>query len=458
MKRLLQVICCLLLLASSLVAATNSLDWRHNENRVDADISTWTLDQLLEQISAASGWEVLVEPGAEHEVSVKFKGLTIERALPRLLGKLNYALLPQTNAPPRFCVYQTSVGKATRVVRHTIKAADDDSSDAIPNELVITLDPSSSLTIEQLAEMLGAKIVGRVDGLRTYLLRFEDADAANAAREKLAQNPDVAQVDSNYMMDPPVNALTAPGSALPFNLKATAVGDPNNLIIGLIDSRVQELDPAMQAFLLPGIEVVGSASPAKDLTHGTSMAQTLLQGLMAGTQGNGVSNVKILPVDVYGDRATTSTFDVAAGIVQAVNNGAMTINLSLGSSGNSLFLQKVIQDCVQQGVTFFAAAGNIPTDSPTYPAAYPEVTAVTAGDRNKNLAPYANYGSFVDLIGPGGSIVKYGGQTHYVGGTSVATAFMTGMAVGAADASGKPITEVQSAILQNFGFQPPAKK
>ena len=80
--------------------------------------------------------------------------------------------------------------------------------------------------------------------------------------------------------------------------------------------------------------------------------------------------------------------------------------------------------------------------------------AVTAGDRERNLAPYANFGDFVDVMGPGGSIINYGGQTHFVGGTSVATAYITGLALGAADISGKPLGTVQTVIRQNLGFQP----
>ncbi|MFN7140978.1 MAG: hypothetical protein ACK4UN_16735, partial [Limisphaerales bacterium] len=89
---------------------------------------------------------------------------------------------------------------------------------------------------------------------------------------------------------------------------------------------------------------------------------------------------------------------------------------------------------------------------------YPEVTAVTAGDPNKNLAPYANRGSFVDLIGPGGVVVRHDGRTHFVGGTSVASAYVSGLAVGTAAVSGRSMTEVQALLRQNLGFTPPDTK
>jgi hypothetical protein len=145
--------------------------------------------------------------------------------------------------------------------------------------------------------------------------------------------------------------------------------------------------------------------------------------------------VKILPVDIYGSNPQTTTFDVAQGIYRAVTAGANVVNLSLGSPGDSAVLRKLIQQASQQGVVFFGAAGNEPVTTPTYPAAYPEVVAVTAGDRNGQVAEYANRGSFVDLITPGTSIVPYRGQTYIISGTSAATAYASGLAAGLADAN-----------------------
>ena len=45
-----------------------------------------------------------------------------------------------------------------------------------------------------------------------------------------------------------------------------------------------------------------------------------------------------------------------------------------------------------------------PSTIPVYPAAYPDVVAVTAGDKKGNIAPYANRGSFVDVVAPGVSL------------------------------------------------------
>src|SRR5581483_11302464 len=144
---------------------------------------------------------------------------------------------------------------------------------------------------------------------------------------------------------------------------------------------------------------------------------------------------KILPVNVFGNNETTTTFDIASGVQQAVNGGATMLNMSLGSTGDSQVLRNVIAQAAQLGIPIFAAAGNEPVTTPTYPAAYPGVTAVTASDPSGQLASYANRGSFVKMIAPGDNVVAYGGQNYLVEGTSTSTAIVSGMAAGLADSS-----------------------
>ena len=108
---------------------------------------------------------------------------------------------------------------------------------------------------------------------------------------------------------------------------------------------------------------------------------------------------------------------------------------------------------VLKRILFFGAAGNQPTGNPTYPAAFPDVVAVTAGDRQGNIAPYANYGSFVDAIAPGTSLVDYQGQSYLVRGTSAATAYVSGTAAGYR-AAGNPPQNVETFLRQTLAPRP----
>jgi hypothetical protein len=437
---------CLLLACglSAQAAETNLLVWDRANDRVDADVRGELVLPLLEQIAKQSGWHVFVEPDViKQTASAKFKDLSFSDALRMLLGNVNFAIVPQTNGPTRLYVFHTSAKNATQPVRAAKAAA----PRRIENQLLLRLKPG--VNADALAKSLGAKITGRDDKHGIYRLEFTDAATTDAALASLKNNSDVTSVDYNYHLDPPPPAQAlASAPQAPVSLQLKPPGGSGRVIVGVVDTGVQSLDPSLQKFLLKQISVAGDAPDAgSDLTHGTAMVETILRGLGIVEQGN--TSVMILPVDVYGANAGTTSWDVANGIVQAVNNGATVINMSLGGTGDSSFLQSLIQQTIASGIPIFASAGNEPVSTPTYPAAYPGVIAVTAVQQGK-LAPYANYGSFVDLAAPDSCVVYLGGQAWYVQGTSVSSAYMAGFAAATADATHKDWTLILQALSRSF--------
>ncbi len=413
------LITCFLCLAGSLPAA-DSLAWNTNSSRVTADVQSWDLVSLLENIASATGWEIYVEPRTRHQASVKFKERPPGDALRMLLGNLSYALLPQTNAPSKLYVFRNNRNDATQLVRARKK------SGKLDKELIVTMKPGASLD----TNALGAKVMGKIDKLNAYRLEFKDAAAAEEARKKLEQDENVDLVDSNYDIARPPGAESLSMSSIPgldLKIKPNAAGD--GPIIGLIDTAVQRQGSARDGFYLPPISVAGDAALAGDEpTHGDAMAEALLHGLEM--QKCDTTGARILPVDIYGNMPSASTFQLIDGLMKALEGGANVVNMSLGSSGGNALTHRIIQEGTAKGVLFFGAAGNEPTTSPTYPAAYPEVTAVTAVDRNGKIAPYANYGDFVDVGAPGTVIVPFNGRSYAVMGTSPSTAWASGLATG----------------------------
>jgi hypothetical protein len=156
----------------------------------------------------------------------------------------------------------------------------------------------------------------------------------------------------------------------------------------------------------------------------------------------------ILPVDVFGSGGSTTSFSVAQGIMAALNGGAQIINMSLGSESPSKLTEKIIAQNPDR--FFIAAAGNTPVTTPTYPAAINGVLAVTAGDRNGNIASWANYGDFVDVVAPGVSIVHQNNYAYLVSGTSPATAYISGVAAGYMSENGATRTETEAQIKKAF--------
>jgi hypothetical protein len=193
-------------------------------------------------------------------------------------------------------------------------------------------------------------------------------------------------------------------------------------------------------------------------THGTSMWETLLKGVAAGDGTGAGSQVRVLPIDIYGNNATTSTFEVAEGIYRALEGGASVINLSLGSDGDTPYLRDLIRQATDAGRVIVASAGNQPVDTPVYPAAYPGVIAVTAGDQRGQIAPYANFGDFVDVVAPGTSLIPFNGQGWKVTGTSPAAAYVTGLIAGSADSTGRPAAQAAPVVLKSLPVpQPPQR-
>jgi hypothetical protein len=452
MSKVRPILFCLLLAFSFSASATttNSLVWRAAGDRVSADLHGELLWPLLEDIAHKTGWHIFVEPGTERNASVKFKNLPSGEALKMLLGDLNFALVPQTNAPARLYVFRTTMQNATKQV----SAAR--TSRRVANELLVRVKPGTD--IDALAKLLGAKIVGRMDKLGVFLFQFGDAAATDAALAQLQNDSDVLAVDYNYYLDPPPLAQPVSSSALPsgvapvsLTLNPPTPGDPCSPIVGLIDTGIQSqslgnLGPSV----LPPISVVGDSSPggAALPTHGTAMLQTILRAVSQSSGGS--SSVRILPVDVYGSGETTTSWNVALGVQAAVNNGATILNLSLGGASDSSVLENVIQQAMANGVVIFAAAGNTPVNTPTFPAAISGVNDVTALGSPGQLASYANFSPQVDMALPGASVVYLGSQAYIVEGTSPATAYATGVAAGTKNVNCMTWAQILSTMQTKF--------
>jgi hypothetical protein len=415
---------------------------------------------VLSVLGETTGWEVFVEPGTDPIISTTFQGEEPSEALRRLVGGLNFALLPQASGPARLFVYQGAVGNATLVVPHAGPGPGDTKAPrGIPDELVVSLKPGHKRDIDAIARGLGAKVIGRDDALGLYRLRFSDEAAAESARTALAADEDVGSVDSNFNIQRPgqLDPLRL-SSAPPIQIRASSAGSADQVVVAVIDTAVDASNPRIKDFLLAPLSVADTPGGATDgLSHGTAMAETILRGVSLTSQEVDGSRVRLLPIDVYGSSETTTLFELARALQLAVQSGARILNMSLGSEGEAPFLKREIQAIAALDIVMVAAAGNRPVTTPVYPAAEPEVTAVTAGDSQGHIAPYANRGAFVDVIAPGANVVYSGGSAYLGTGTSFATAWFSGMAAGGATQTGLTPASAAAQLRQKLAFPPSAK-
>ena len=330
---------------------------------------------------------------------------------------------------------------------------------------------------ELLAKLGGVKLkdLSLVNGSAVWL--------PNKASEKaLGRGPGILRVEDDIL----VSALGKPS-----NLGKTPAPQPVQSLPWGVDRVDAELvwpggntaDPVKVAVVDTGIskdhpdlQVQGgynAINPTKswndDNGHGSHVA-----GIVAafnnsiGVVGVGPA-VDLLAIKVLSRSGSGFLSDVIEGIQWAMNNGAQVINLSLGSSSGSQAMHDAVAAAHNAGVVVVAAAGNS-GGAVIYPAAYPEVIAVSATDSNNFLASFSSFGPEVDLAAPGVGILSTYKGTGYAtfSGTSMAAPHVTGAAalvlntpVGTYDADGDGLwnpSEVQKKLqdratdLGNLGF------
>jgi subtilisin family serine protease len=170
-------------------------------------------------------------------------------------------------------------------------------------------------------------------------------------------------------------------------------------------------------------------------SHGTHVA-----GIIAAQTNNfiGIAGVaggaKLQIVKVLNSAGIGTYVDLIQGIIYAANNGANILNFSLGGPDDGsgeipLSLHAAILYAQSKGCVMVASAGNEAIPGVLFPAAFPEVLAVTATDASG--APFfSRYGPEVDLNAPGVEILSPSTNGSYgvFSGTSAAAPHVSGVA------------------------------
>jgi serine protease len=159
-----------------------------------------------------------------------------------------------------------------------------------------------------------------------------------------------------------------------------------------------------------------------DQGHGSHVAGTIAQ---TTNNGKGVAGLAycatLMPVKVLSKQGYGTTANVAEGIRFAADHGAQVINLSLGGPIKSKILEDAVNHAVSKGVLVVAAAGNS-GKAVGYPAAYPQVVAVSATDSNDNVAWFSSRGPQIAIGAPGVAVTQ---QTICNGGKDKCEVFGT---------------------------------
>ena len=290
----------------------------------------------------------------------------------------------------------------------------------------------------QIATKLGGKVRYTYhSALRGMAIELPDAAAAALARE-----PSVTTVEQDQVM----SIVTTQSGAtwgidridqhpLPLDGSYTYNADGSGVTAYIIDTGILFSHSEFGGRAVTGVDEVTPGGDAADCNgHGTHVS-----GTVGGTTYGVAKNVSLVAVRVLDCGGSGSNSGVIAGVdwVTANHRSPAVANMSLGG-GLSSALDQAVANSIASGVTYGIAAGNgnflgiAQNACNTSPADVPSAITVSATDNTDTKASWANYGTCVDIFGPGVNITSswYTGTTatNTISGTSMATPHVVGSA------------------------------
>jgi thermitase len=205
----------------------------------------------------------------------------------------------------------------------------------------------------------------------------------------------------------------------------------SSVLIAVVDTGINYTHPDMSNYISGGYDWVnGDDDPDDDHGHGTHCA-----GIAAATIDNtlgiaGISQSRIMAEKVLDSRGSGTSSITAAAICHAADNGADVISMSLGADGPSQIVEEACRYAWEKGCVLVAASGNDGATRVIYPAAYDTVIAVGSVGETGTRSSFSNYGTNLDLVAPGESILStMPGNTYGLkSGTSMACPHVSGVA------------------------------
>ncbi|HEY3796402.1 MAG TPA: S8 family serine peptidase [Bradyrhizobium sp.] len=310
----------------------------------------------------------------------------------------------------------------------------------IANEIVAEIDGSlSPAQADELARRHGLMRLQSQDfpliGATIGLFRVADRRSVDAASREFATEAGVRSVQPNfrYVLQDQKAVLTE-GDPAQYALEKLRLPEAHtlahgaNVRIAVIDSGIDLKHPELAGSIADSWDALGSKEGPH--VHGTGVAGTIVAH--ARLMGSAPA-AKILAIRAFGvaqNGAESTSFVILKSFDYAASHGAQIVNMSFAGPKDAL-IERGITALATKGITMVAAAGNAgPKSPPLYPAANPDVIAVSGTDAQDRLFLASNRGGYIAVAAPGVDIFlpAPGDKYQMTSGTSFSAAFISGIA------------------------------
>ncbi len=206
--------------------------------------------------------------------------------------------------------------------------------------------------------------------------------------------------------------------------------------LAVLDTGVLSTHPDLSDILsLPGKNTVDDSQNTEPNSTTAHFHGTHVAGCAAATGNNGTGvtgvawDIRVVPVKISNrDDGQAYISDMAEGIQWAADQGVRVINLSYGGASSST-IDTAATYARNLGALMFMSAGNDNLDISAWSdwPSFVLVGSTTSGDAKSS---FSNYGTPVDIVAPGSSILATTLQDNYAyaSGTSMASPVCAGVA------------------------------
>jgi subtilisin family serine protease len=280
-----------------------------------------------------------------------------------------------------------------------------------------------------LVESKNLPLIGSTIGL----FRITNGRPLDAARRDFAAAGSVRGVQLNWRYrlqeaKPLTEGDPAQYAVSKLNLpRAHKLAHGMNVTIAVIDSGIDASHPELTNTIADSFDALGSKEGAH--AHGTGIAGAIAaHGRLMGS----APEARIIAIRAFAsaqDGAESSSYVILKSLNYAVLHGAQVINMSFAGPKDSL-IERAIAAVAARDVVLVAAVGNAgPKSPPLYPAANPNVIAVSGTDSQDRLFTASNRGVHIALAAPGTDLFLPAPDKKYQmsSGTSFSAGYVSGV-------------------------------